>query len=42
MFYENLKINIESSPPEIWRSIHFHNGSGYPSLNTPPKITQRQ
>ena len=28
-----MKINIESSPPEIWIGIHFHNGSGSPSLN---------
>ena len=28
-----LKINIESSPPEIWISIHFHNGSRSPSLH---------
>ena len=27
-----MKINIESSPPEIWIRIRFHNGSGSPSL----------
>ena len=27
-----MKINIKSSPPEIWIRIHFHNGSGSPSL----------
>ena len=27
-----MKFNIESSPPEIWIMIRFHNGSGSPSL----------
>ena len=27
-----IKINIESSPPEIWIRIRFHNRSGSPSL----------
>ena len=27
-----MKINKESSPPEIWIRIRFHNGSGSPSL----------
>ena len=27
-----MKINIESSPPEIWIRIRFHNRSGSPSL----------
>ena len=27
-----MRINIESSPSEIWIKIHFHNGSGSPSL----------
>ena len=27
-----LKINIETSPPEIWKRIRFHNGSGFQSL----------
>ena len=26
-----LKINIESSHPEMWIRIRFHNGSGTPS-----------
>ena len=27
-----MKINVESSPPETWIKIRFHNGSGSPSL----------
>ena len=27
-----MKINKESSPPDIWIRICFHNGSGSPSL----------
>jgi hypothetical protein len=27
-----MKINIESSLPEIWIRIRFHNGAGPPSL----------
>ena len=27
-----MKINIESSPPELWIRIRFHNGSGSPSI----------
>ena len=27
-----MKINIESSPPELWIRIRLHNGSGSPSL----------
>ena len=29
---KRMKINLESSPPEIWIRIRFHNGSRYPSL----------
>ena len=28
-----MKINIESSPPEIWIRIRFHNRFGSPSLH---------
>ena len=27
-----IKINIESSPPEIWTRIRFHNGFRSPSV----------